>query len=157
MARGKTFKKRAINPDPKYNDQLVAKFINYIMENGKKSLARKIVYQAFDEIENLSKKPGLEVFHKALENTGPVLEVRSKRVGGANYQVPVEVSRERRATLAMRWIIEAANNRGGKDFSKLISLELIDAASSSGGAVKKKEDTHRMAEANRAFAHFARM
>lgn len=157
MARGKSFKKRVIEPDPKYNDLVVAKFANYVMKKGKKSLALKIILEAFDQIESITKKPGIEVFHKAIDACSPILEVRSKRIGGANYQVPVEVTKDRKTTLAMRWIIDATKKRGGKNFSTLLSQELIDASNNIGAAVKKKEDTHRMAEANRAFAHFARM
>ena len=146
-----------IQPDPKYQDMIVSKFINYILRCGKKSLARKIVYEAIAELDKKSHNKGLELFHQALENIGPLLEVRSKRIGGANYQVPVEVTKERRNTLAMRWIIEAAKSQKGRSMVSCLSQELYDASRGQGMAIKKKEDTHRMAEANRAFAHFAKM
>jgi small subunit ribosomal protein S7 len=146
--------KRVIPPDPVYNNVLVSKFINQVMRRGKKELARKIVYQAFEIVKQKTKDP-LEVFDLALRNAGPLLEVRPRRIGGATYQVPREVKGERRITLAMRWIIEAARSRRGKPMREKLAEELIEAAENRGAAVKKKEDTHRMAEANRAFAHFA--
>ncbi len=149
--------KHPIAPDPKYQDMILGKFINYIMKKGKKNVARKIVYGAVEELDKKSKGKGLELFHRALENVGPMLEVRSKRIGGANYQVPVEVNRERRTALAMRWIIEAARARKGENMISCLAKELYEASQGTGAAIKKKEDTHRMAEANRAFAHFAKM
>ncbi len=147
--------KREIIPDPVYNDLVVAKFINNVMESGKKSVAEKIFYGAIKQIENKAKvKDGLEIFRKALENVAPVLEVKSKRIGGATYQVPIEVSERRRMALAMRWIISYAKARKGRTMADRLSAELIAAANNEGSSVKKKEDTHRMAEANKAFSHF---
>ncbi len=154
MARGKTEKKE-IYPDPLYNNVDVAKLINKIMEGGKKTTSRKIVYKTFEIIKEKTKQDPLEIFEKALENAGPILEVKSKRVGGATYQVPREVKGGRRLTLAMRWIINAARSRKGKPMAEKLSEEVMAAAKNEGTAVKKKEDTHRMAEANRAFAHFS--
>jgi len=148
--------KQIILPDPVYDNIIVAKFINHIMKGGKKSIARKIVYKAFDIVKEKTKKEPLEVFENALKNAAPLLEVKSKRVGGATYQVPREVKRDRRLTLAMRWIIKAATTSKGKPMREKLAEELISSANNTGWAVKKKEDTHRMAEANRAFAHFAR-
>ncbi|MFH1462191.1 MAG: 30S ribosomal protein S7 [bacterium] len=147
--------KRIILPDPVYNSFPVQKFINQLMERGKKTVSRKIVYQAFEIIKEKMKKEPLEVFEKALENASPLLEVKSKRVGGATYQVPREVRGDRKLTLAMRWIIKAAKSKKGRPMREKLAEELIAAASNQGSAVKKKEDTHRMAEANRAFAHFS--
>ena len=141
-------------PDLKYASPEVSKLINYIMERGKKSTATKIVYGAFDKIKTETKQEPVEVFQEALRNASPNVEVRSKRVGGANYQVPREVRPERRLTLALRWIIEAAKSKKGSPMQKKLAQELIAASKSEGGAVKKKENTHRMAEANKAFAHF---
>jgi len=155
MARGKRKTKREISPDPVYRNVLVAKLINQIMRRGKKGTARKIVYRAFDIIKEKSKKDPLEIFEKALENTSPLLEVKPKRVGGATYQVPREVKGDRKTTLAMRWIITAAKAKKGRPMREKLAEELILAAKKEGSAIKKKEDTHRMAEANRAFAHFA--
>ena len=148
-------KKHIIPPDPIYNNVTVAKFINQVMKGGKKTIARKIIYQAFDIIKEKTKKDPLEIFEQALANAAPLLEVKPKRIGGATYQVPREVKRERRLTLAMRWIIRAAKTSKGKAMKEKLAEELIEAANNTGWAVKKKEDTHRMAEANRAFAHFA--
>ena len=148
-------KKHPVVPEPVYNDVTVAKFINQVMRRGKKTIARKIVYQAFDIIKEKTKKEPLEVFESALENASPLLAVKSKRVGGATYQVPMEVKGGRRLTLAMRWIIQGAKSKKGKPMREKLAQELIDAANNTGWAVKKKTDTHRMAEANRAFAHFA--
>lgn len=147
--------KREILPDPVYNNVIVAKFINKIMERGKKTIARKIVYGAFNIIKEKTKKEPLEILEKAIENAGPLLEVKSKRVGGATYQVPREVRGERRVTLAMRWIINVSRSKKGKPMAEKLAEEIILAAKKEGAAVKKKQDTHRMAEANRAFAHFA--
>lgn len=152
--RKRRAEKRYIKPDPKYNDVLVAKFINSIMLRGKKSTARNIVYSAFDIIEEKSKKSGLEVFKKAISNVAPVIEVRSRRVGGATYQVPTEVRPERRTALAMRWIKTYSRARGEKSMAAKLAGELLAASNNEGSSVKKKEDTHKMAEANKAFAHF---
>ena len=152
--RKKRSEKKSLKPDPKFNDVLVAKFVNSIMYDGKKSKARYVVYKAFDIIEERTKKPGLEIFKKALNNTQPVIEVRSRRVGGATYQVPTEVRPERRTALAMRWIKTYAKVRNDKSMSLKLASELISASNNKGSAVKKKEDTHKMAEANKAFAHF---
>ena len=154
MGRKKKIKKN-IQPDPVYNNVTVAKFINQVMRRGKKTIARKIVYGAFSIIKEKTKKEPLEVFEQALRNASPLLEVKSKRIGGATYQVPREVKRERRVTLAMRWLIKATKSRKGKPTREKLAEELIEASENRGAAVKKKEDTHRMAEANRAFAHFA--
>jgi small subunit ribosomal protein S7 len=151
----KKIKKHPITPDPVYDNVTVAKFINHIMRRGKKTTARKIVYQAFDIIKEKTKKEPLEIFDIALENASPLLEVKSKRVGGATYQVPIEVKGDRKLTLAMRWIIQGAKLKKGKPMREKLAQEIIDAASNAGWAIKKKTDTHRMAEANRAFAHFA--
>ena len=156
MSRGhlKT-KKRELSPDRKYGSTLVTKFVNYLMLNGKKSIAEVTLYTALDNAAaKFNTKPD-EVLERMLKNVGPLLEIRAKRIGGANYQVPVEVNRERRETLALRWIIAAAKARRGAKMSEKLSAEIIDACNNSGAAIKKKEDTHRMAEANRAFAHFA--
>ena len=147
--------KRVIIPDPIYNDLVVAKFINNVMDAGKKSVAEKIFYNAINQVESKAKvKDGLEIFRKALENVAPLLEVKSKRIGGATYQVPIEVSENRRQALAMRWIISYAKSRKGRTMADRLSAELIAAANNEGSSVKKKEDTHRMAEANKAFSHF---
>ena len=154
MARGKT-PQRDIYPDPIYNSVLVSKFINQIMERGKKSVSRKIVYDALSIIKEKTKKDPLEVFEQALENAAPLLEVKPKRVGGATYQVPREVKGERRVALAMRWIIAASRGKKGKPMKEKLAEELMLTLNNEGSAIKKKEDMHRMAEANRAFAHFA--
>ena len=148
--------KKRTKPDPKYQDLIVAKFVNYTMYDGKKSVAQKIVHGAIAELDKKSNGKGLELFHKALENVGPMLEVRSKRIGGANYQVPIEVTKERKIALAMRWIIDATRSQKGVSMITRLSKELESASKGEGLAIKKKEDTHRMAEANRAFAHFMR-
>ncbi len=154
MPRRREVPKREILPDPKYHDKLVAKFINGIMRKGKKSLAERILYGAFDLIEQRTKQDPLEIFKKAVENVKPVLEVRSRRVGGATYQVPTEVRPERRTALSIRWIVSYAKQRPEKTMIERLAGELIDAANNRGSAIKKKEDTHRMAEANKAFAHY---
>jgi small subunit ribosomal protein S7 len=148
--------RREIAPDPKYNNVMVAMFINKIMLRGKKSLAQRILYDAFDIIERQMKKPPLEVFEQAIENAMPILEVRPRRVGGATYQIPVEVRSDRRLSLGMRWLVQNARNRSGpyKSMADKLSAELMDAAQGQGATIKKKEDTHKMAEANRAFAHY---
>jgi small subunit ribosomal protein S7 len=154
MSRRHSAEKREIIPDPKFHDVIVTKFMNSVMYEGKKSVAETIVYGAFDIIETKTKQSPIEVFKSALENVAPAIEVRSRRVGGATYQVPVEVRMERRQALAIRWIITAARGRNDKTMVDRLSSELMDAANNRGNAVKKREDTHRMAEANRAFAHY---
>jgi small subunit ribosomal protein S7 len=154
MSRRHRAEKREINPDPKYGDLVLSKFMNSIMYDGKKSVAESIVYGAFDLVESRAKTDPLEVFKAALENVAPAIEVRSRRVGGATYQVPVEVRPERRQALAIRWLITAARARNDKTMVERLSAELMDAAANRGNAVKKREDTHRMAEANRAFSHY---
>lgn len=153
--RRKITNKRQLKPDFQYNSVKVEKLINYIMERGKKNAARKIVYGAFEIIKTDTKKDPVEVYEEALKNVGPLTEIRSKRVGGANYQVPHEVRPERRLALALRWMIEAASSKKGKPMATKLSEELIAAAKNEGDAVKKREMVHRMAETNRAFAHFA--
>ncbi|WP_153768576.1 30S ribosomal protein S7 [Labrenzia sp. CE80] len=154
MSRRHRAEKREINPDPKFGDIVVTKFMNSIMYDGKKSTAERIVYGAFDIIENKTRENPIEVFHAALENVMPQVEVRSRRVGGATYQVPVEVRTERRQALAIRWLISAARNRNETTMVDRLSGEMLDAANNRGTAVKKREDTHRMADANRAFSHY---
>jgi small subunit ribosomal protein S7 len=154
MSRRHSAEKREVIPDPKFGDIVVTKFMNSIMYEGKKSVAESIVYGAFDQVEARLKTGPLEVFKQALENVAPAIEVRSRRVGGATYQVPVEVRLERRQALAIRWIITAARGRNDKTMVERLSAELMDAANNRGNAVKKREDTHRMAEANRAFSHY---
>ncbi len=141
-------------PDPKFNDLLVSEFINCVMKDGKKHLARRIVYDAFSLIEERSKNAGVDVFRKAISNTRPMLEVKARRVGGATYQVPTEVRQERSTALAIRWLITYAGDRKDKSMSQKLAAEFLAAASGEGNAIKKKEDTHKMAEANKAFAHF---
>ncbi len=153
--RGKQAPKRKRKPDPKYGNDDLAKFINFVMQRGKKSIAQKIVYGAFDIIAEKTKQKPIEVFDLAIRNVSPVLEVKSRRIGGANYQVPIEVKGDRKLTLSMRWIIAAAKSRKGKPMHEKLAFELIDASQKQGEAIKKKDDVHRMAEANRAFAHFA--
>jgi len=154
MSRRHSAEKREFVPDAKYGDLVVAKFMNSIMYEGKKSVAESIVYGAFDQIEQKAKSDPLSVFKQALENVAPAIEVRSRRVGGATYQVPVEVRTERRQALAIRWLIAAARARNDKTMIERLSAELLDASNNRGNAVKKREDTHRMAEANRAFSHY---
>lgn len=154
MSRRREIPKREILPDPKYGNLDLAKFINIVMQDGKKSVAEKILYGAINQIEEKQKTDGLEVLEKALENVRPMVEVKSRRVGGATYQVPVEVRPVRQKTLAMRWLVDAARKRGEKSMAFKLAGELMDAAESRGTAVKKREDTHRMAEANKAFAHY---
>ncbi|MEK7503642.1 MAG: 30S ribosomal protein S7 [Patescibacteria group bacterium] len=154
MARGKTTK-RALNPDAIYNSVMVSKLINHIMKRGKKTIAQKIVYRAFDIIKEKTKKEPLEIFELAIQNASPLLEIKPKRVGGATYQVPREVRGDRKIALAFRWIINAALSKKGKGMHEKLAEELMLAAKNEGSAIKKKDDTHRMAEANRAFAHFA--
>ena len=154
MSRRHRAEKREIIPDPKYGDNVVTKFMNSLMFEGKKSAAETIVYGALDRIEQKAKRNGLELFHEALNNVKPAIEVRSRRVGGATYQVPVEVRNDRRQALAIRWIIIAARARNENTMEERLSGELLDAANNRGTAVKKREDTHKMAEANRAFSHY---
>ena len=146
--------RRPIIPDPRYHSQVVAKFINNVMERGKKSLAARVVYDAFAIMEERTKRPPLEVFEEALKNATPMVEVKPRRVGGATYQIPVEISPARRQALAMRWLIESARKRSGRSMSVRLANELLDASRKEGATIKKREDTHRMAEANQAFAHF---
>ncbi len=146
--------KREILPDPVYNDKLVAKFVNYVMVRGKKGVAEKIFYGAMDIIKQRTKTDGLKIFEKAIENASPSVEVKSRRIGGATYQVPIEVPKNRRFYLASHWIIYSASSRSGKPMSEKLATELISAANGEGGAIKKKDDTHRMADANKAFAQF---
>jgi small subunit ribosomal protein S7 len=154
MSRRHRAEKREVLPDPKFGDMVVSKFMNSIMHAGKKSVAESIVYGAFDMIEGKTKQSPLGVFQQALDNVMPTLEVRSRRVGGATYQVPVEVRTDRRQALGIRWLIIAARERNEKTMTERLSAELLDASNNRGNAVKKREDTHRMAEANRAFAHY---
>ncbi len=154
MPRRREVPKRLILPDPKFGDLQISKFINMIMRSGKKSTAENILYFALDSVASKSPMDSVELMEKALENVRPVVEVKSRRVGGATYQVPIEVRVSRRNTLAMRWLIDAAQKRGEKTMGQKLAGELLDASESKGSAVKKREDTHRMAEANKAFAHF---
>jgi small subunit ribosomal protein S7 len=154
MSRKGQIRVREVPADPKYHDHTVAKFMNIVMERGKKSLAEQIFYHALDLVATRSKEDGLVVFKRALDNVRPAVEVRSRRVGGANYQVPSEVRPVRRNSLAMRWLVTAARARGEKSMEERLAAEILDAAANRGGAVKKREDTHRMADANRAFAHY---
>jgi len=154
MPRRREIAKRIILPDPKYNDRLLAKFINAVMLDGKKSTAESIVYGAFDLVQSRSGDEPLEIFKKAVDNVRPSLEVKSRRVGGSTYQVPVEIRQDRRNALAMRWLITYARGRGEKTMEERLAGEFLDAANNRGTSVKKKEDTHRMAEANKAFAHY---
>ena len=146
--------KREIKPDIKYDNVVVAKFINKLMRGGKKSLAARILYDSFDIIEERMKKSPLEVFEQALDNAAPVLEVKPRRVGGATYQIPMEVPPDRRISLAVRWLLQSARSRPGKSMAEKLANELMDAAQGTGATIKKKDDTHRMAEANKAFAHY---
>ena len=154
MPRKGPVRKRDIAPDPVYGNKLLERFINRVLMSGKKSVAEKIVYGALQAIEEKTKRPGLEVFEQAIRNVMPVLEVRPRRVGGATYQVPVEVRSDRRVSLAIRWVITHARRRNGKDMIEKLTGELLDAAQNTGPSVKKREDTHKMAEANKAFAHY---
>ncbi len=154
MPRRRATKKKSVSGDPRYNDIIVARFINYVMRRGKKSTAEKLVYDCFDMIEQKSGQKGIEVFRKAVDNVRPALEVSSRRVGGATYQVPIEVRQPRRLALAMRWLTSFARNRSEKTMAERLANELLAASKNDGPAIKKKEDTHKMAEANKAFAHF---
>ena len=154
MARRREAQKRRVTPDPKYNDVLVARFINNILRKGKKSLAERIFYNALDTVAGKTKEDPVKVFRKAVDNASPLLEVRSRRVGGATYQVPVEVKETRRIALSIRWMIQNAKSRSGKTMAEKLTGEILDAYNNVGGAIKKKEEVHRMAEANKAFAHY---
>lgn len=154
--RGKAAPKRTLTPDPKYAHPLVSKFTNYVMESGKKTIAEKIVYRAFDIMQKQSGGSPILVFEEALKNVMPLIEVRGRRIGGANYQIPIPVRGDRKYSLAFRWILLAARNKKGKPMHEKLAAELLAAANREGDAVKKKNDVHKMAEANRAFAHFAR-
>lgn len=154
MPRRRVVAKREVLPDPKFGSIILAKFMNHVMISGKKSVAERIVYGALDTVQERTKKNPLELFEEALENIAPLVEVKSRRVGGATYQVPVEVRASRRTALAMRWLVEYSRNRGEKSMPQRLAGELIDAAQGKGSAVKKREDVHRMAEANKAFSHY---
>jgi len=154
MPRKKTPPKRKLIPDTKYGDSLVSQFIGYLLKMGKRSVAEKTLYNCLDILEKKTGQPGIEVFHKALNNVKPVLEVKSRRVGGATYQVPVEVRADRRIALAIRWIISYSSSRNEHTMAEKLAAELIAASNNEGASIKKKEDTHKMAEANKAFAHF---
>jgi small subunit ribosomal protein S7 len=155
MSRRRRAQKRLVLPDPVYGDETLTKFMNYVMYEGKKSVAETIVYGAFEIMEKKTRgRESLQTFHEALDNVAPALEVRSRRVGGATYQVPMEVRPERRRALAIRWLVTAARSRGEHTMEERLAGELLDAANNRGSAVKKREDTHRMAEANRAFSHY---
>ncbi|WP_028304196.1 30S ribosomal protein S7 [Oceanospirillum maris] len=154
MPRRRVAAKRDIIPDPKFGNERLAKFMNHVMVSGKKSVAEKIVYGALEKVEERSKEQPLDMFEKALESIQPLVEVKSRRVGGATYQVPVEVRPSRRMALAMRWLVDAARSRGEKSMNLRLAGEILDAAEGKGAAVKKREDVHRMAEANKAFSHY---
>tara|TARA_B100000929_G_C15183626_1_gene309633 strand:+ start:64 stop:534 length:471 start_codon:yes stop_codon:yes gene_type:complete len=154
MARRRDSIKREILPDPRYNSKLVAQFVNVMMRSGKKSISQRILYDSFDLIEQKSSEDGLVVFRQAINNAKPLLEIRSRRVGGATYQVPVDVRPERRTTLSIRWLIQAARSRNDKTMAERVAGEIIDAFNNQGGAMRRKDEQARMAEANRAFAHF---
>lgn len=154
MARRNRAPKRYIEPDAKYNSELVARFINKLMLDGKKTVAASVFYDALDVVEERMKKPGIDVFEQAIKNATPLVEVRPRRVGGATYQIPLEVRPERRRSLAVRWLVTSARARSGKSMSEKLAAELLDAANNQGATVKRREDTHRMADANRAFAHY---
>ena len=152
--RRNTAEKRKILPDPRYNNLVVAKFINNVMERGKKSIAASIVYDAFQIVEEKTKRPGIEVFEEAMKNATPQIEVKPRRVGGATYQIPIEPSPERKQALAMRWLIENSRKRSGRDMAARLAGELMDTARNEGNTIKKRDDTHKMAEPNQAFSHF---
>ena len=154
MSRRKKAEKRPVPPDPRYDSQTVSKFINRLMEEGKKSTAERIFYDSMDMIEQRTGQPGVQVFKQALSNVKPVVEVKSRRVGGATYQVPVEIRGDRRTSLGVRWLVQAARKRSGKSMSEKLAFELVDAMNGLGAAVKRREDTHKMADANKAFSHF---
>jgi small subunit ribosomal protein S7 len=154
MPRRREVPKRKVNPDPKYQDRLVTKFVNVLMYQGKKATGESVVYKAFALVEDRAKEEALKVFKRALDAVKPAVEVKSRRVGGANFQVPVEVRPERRVALGLRWLRDAARERGERTMMERLANEILDASAGRGGAVKKREDTHRMAEANKAFAHY---
>ena len=154
MSRRARPAKRTINPDARYNSQMLQDFINRMMRDGKKSVATRVMYSSLDLVADRTKRDAMEVLDQAMKNVAPIIEVKPRRVGGATYQVPVEVSSDRRQTLAMRWLLAAARSRAGRSMSEKMAGELMDAANNTGAAVKKKEETHKMAEANRAFAHY---
>lgn len=154
MARRNRATRRSVAPDVKYNSELVGRFINKLMLDGKKTVASSIFYKAMGIIEERAKKPGIEVFEQAIKNSTPMIEVRPRRVGGATYQIPLEVRPERRQSLAIRWLVNSTRARSGKSMAEKLAAEVMDAANNQGATVKKREDTHRMAEANRAFAHY---
>lgn len=145
---------RSVIPDPRYNNEVIARFVNSVMERGKKSLASRIVYDALEMVGERAKRPPMEVFEDAMKNATPLVEVKPRRVGGATYQIPVEIGSARRTALAMRWLIESARKRSGRNMAARLAGEILDAAKNEGSTVKKREDTHKMAEANQAFAHF---
>jgi small subunit ribosomal protein S7 len=154
MARRNRAIKRLVTPDVRYNSKLVASFINKLMRDGKKTLAASLFYEALDIAEGRAKKPGIEVFEQAVKNATPLIEVRPRRVGGATYQIPLEVRPDRRQSLAIRWLVSAARDRSGKSMAEKLAAEILDASNNQGATVKKREDTHRMADANKAFAHY---
>ena len=154
MARRRVAAKRSVLPDPKFKDQTIAKFVNMLMLDGKKSVAERVVYGALDQVVERTKGEPIEMLTKALENVRPMVEVKSRRVGGATYQVPVEVRADRRVALAMRWLVDAARKRGEKSMDRRLAGEIMDAVENRGAAVKRREDVHRMAEANKAFSHY---
>jgi len=154
MPRRRVATKRELSGDPKYGDPLVTRFVNVVMKRGKKSLAERLFYRALDIVGQKTKKDPIEVFRQAIDNVKPFLEVKSRRVGGSTYQIPVEVKSDRRAALSIRWIIDSSRKRGERGFNNKLAAELMDAANNTGASVKKKEDTHKMAEANKAFAHY---
>ena len=154
MPRRGRFEKHPLQPDPVYNSVLVSRFVNKLMMRGKKGLAERILYDTIDELERRAKRPGIEVFEQAVRNATPVIEVKPRRVGGATYQVPVEIKGDRRQSLAIRWILMAARKRTGRSMTDRLAAELMDAANNTGTTIKRREDTHKMAEANRAFAHY---
>ena len=152
--RRNTAPTRPVTPDPRFNSRLVSKFINNVMKNGKKSTAERIVYGAFAQVEERSGRQGIEIFEQAVRNVTPVIEVKPRRVGGATYQVPIDIRSERRQALALRWLLTAARTRGGRSMEDRLASEMMDAANNAGNAVRRKEEVHRMAEANRAFVHY---
>ena len=154
MPRRGRFDKHDLQPDPVYNSLLVSRFVNKLMMRGKKGLAERILYDTIDELERRAKRPGIEVFEQAVRNATPVIEVKPRRVGGATYQVPVEIKGDRRQSLAIRWILMAARKRTGRSMADRLAAELMDASNNTGTTIKRREDTHKMAEANRAFAHY---
>lgn len=154
MPRRQRVARRVLLPDPRYNNRVVAKFINNLMRGGKKSLAERIMYGALDSVEGRLRRPGIEVFEQAMRNATPVIEVKPRRVGGSTYQVPIEIRGDRRQALAMRWLINAARARSGKTMMEKLAAELMDAANNTGATVRRREETHRMAESNKAYSHY---